>query len=121
VSVIQYCCRSERQTPSGSFFMKWVTLRDGLQRLVDNDDPRPAVKTKKKPMGIPFIPYSPTWKKYEKDMWNTDYKHSSEATDKFIAEREHETKTDPKAARWEQSRKAGWAKDKPLWVKRGGR
>ena len=63
------------------------------------------------------ISFSPSWKKYEKSIWHEDTKTSQESTDKFIEEREHEIKTDPKAARWEKSRKATWDKDKPAWRK----
>lgn len=101
--------------------MKWVKIHNGSFKFVEDSDPRSSVYIPKKPFGIPYTPFNPSWKKYEKDMWNTDYKRSSKATDKFIAEREYEMRTDPKAARWEKSRKEGWAKDKPLWIKRGGR
>lgn len=106
-----------RRPVRASFFMaKWVKIRDGLYKLVSDDDPRPSVQLPNKKMGAPFVPFTPSWKKHERDVWNDDTKRSMEATDKFVAEREHETKTDPRAARWEKSRKARWEKDKPAWV-----
>jgi len=97
--------------------MKWVLKHYGTYKLVEDSDPRPEVKLPNKGMGKIFTPYSPSWKKHEKNMWHEDTKTSQEATDKFIEEREHEIKTDPKAARWEKSRKATWEKDKPAWRK----
>lgn len=99
------------------FGMKWVLVRDGSYKYVTDDDARPSVVLPNKPLGSIFIPYNPSWKKYESEMWNDDKKRSIPATDKFIDEREHETRTDPKAARWEKSRKERVAKDKPAWVK----
>lgn len=97
--------------------MKWVLKREGTYSLVEDSDPRPEVKLPNKRMGKVFTPYSPSWRKYEPDMWNTDTKRSRESADKFYLEREHALKTDPKAANWEKSRKESWAHDKPQWVK----
>lgn len=96
---------------------KWIKIREGNYKLVDDSDSRPEVKLPNKKMAAPFIPYSPPWKKYEQDIWNDSTNKSIAATDKFMAEREHETRTDPRAAKWEASRKERHAKDKPAWVK----
>ena len=64
-----------------------------------------------------FTPFAPSWRKYESGMWGEDNKTAQSQADKFLTEREHEIKTDPRAARWEKSRKERWAKDKPAWVK----
>ena len=97
--------------------MKWIKVRDGIHKFVSDSDPRPAVHLPKKKIGSVYIPFQPPWKKYERGMWNDDKVQSMSLTDKFIDEREHEMKTDPKAARWEKSRKARWEKDKPEWRK----
>jgi hypothetical protein len=96
---------------------KWIKVRDGNYKYVEDTDSRPPVKLPNKKLGSIFIPFQPTWKQHEKDMWNDDTKKSMQATDRFIDEREHEMKTDPKAARWEKSRKAYWDKHKPAWRK----
>lgn len=97
--------------------MKWVQARDGKYKYVDDSDSRPSVNLPNKKMGSFYVPYLPPWKKYESGIWNDDAKKSISATDKFIDERDHEIKVDPKAARWEKSRKASWDKDKPAWRK----
>jgi hypothetical protein len=98
--------------------MKWVLVRPGLHRLVEDSDDRPAVKLKSKgvPKGL-HTPYTPPWKKYELGMTHPDNNKQGEYTDKFNDVREHEMKTDPVAKRWEESRKERLAKDKPYWVK----
>lgn len=98
--------------------MKWILVRDGTYKYVEDTDPRPRVSLPSKGIAGFFTKFSPSWGKYEKDMWNTDVKHSREASDKFALEREHAMKSDARAARWEQGRKAAWAKDKPLWAKK---
>jgi len=65
----------------------------------------------------PTTPYNPSWKKHEEDLTNPDNKKSLEAADKFDLERQYEMANDPKAKRWEESRKKAWAKDKPEWAK----
>lgn len=96
---------------------KWVKIRDGKYKYVPDSDSRPSVTLPTKKLGPVYIPFKPSWGKYERDMWNDDKDKSMKASDRFIDEREHETKTDPKAARWEASRKERWAKDKPEWRK----
>jgi len=98
--------------------MKWVKIRDGLQRLVDDSDERPAIKSSKKSLGIPFVAYSPSWRTYEADMHSDDKNVSLDASEKFEKEREHQMNTDPRAVRWEKSRKESWQKDKPYYVKK---
>lgn len=61
--------------------------------------------------------FTPSWKKYEEAIYKGDAKTQEEASDKFLAEREHELKTDPQARRWEESRKKAAAKDKPTYIK----
>jgi co-chaperonin GroES (HSP10) len=61
--------------------------------------------------------FTPSWKKYEKDIHNPDDAKAIKATDAFIEERAHEIKTDPQAKRWEEGRKKEIAKNKPLWKK----
>lgn len=97
--------------------MKWVQVRDGSYKFVEDSDSRPAVKLSSKRLGVPFTPFQPSWKKHESEMWNDDKRKSIAATDRFIEEREHEVRIDPRAARWEASRKERVAKDKPAWRK----
>lgn len=99
--------------------MKWVKVRDGLHRLVDDSDDRPAVKLpKKKLTGSFFVPFVPSWKKYEADMHSDNTKLAIEASEKFEIEREHAMKIDKRAKSWEEGRKQSWAKDKPYYVKK---
>lgn len=100
--------------------MKWVEIRSGKYRLVEDDDERPAVKLKSKPFGAPRVKFTPSWKKYEQNYWtpDPDAKSSNDLTDKFLDEREHQLKVDPKSKRWEEGRKKEWAKNKPYWVKK---
>jgi len=97
--------------------MKWIQVRHGVYKFVSDNDSRPQVAPSNKKLGIPYIPFSPSWKKYEKDIWNDSTKRSMKATDSFLGERDYQTKRDPQAARWEASRKERLAKDKPAWVK----
>ena len=97
--------------------MKWVQVRDGKYKYVSDDDARPAVTLPSKKPGIPSVPYQPPWAAYEKEVWHEDTKTSIKATDRFDETRAHEVRTDPRAARWEASRKERLAKDKPQWVK----
>lgn len=59
----------------------------------------------------------PEWGKYEKDMHSEDPKKAAEAADKFLLEREHQTKTDSKIKKWEEDRKKDAASQKPDWKK----
>lgn len=98
--------------------MKWVKVRDGVHKLVEDSDERPAVKLPSKKIGVPFIPFSPSWRQYESGMHSDNTKTSIESSEKFEKEREHQLKNDPQAARWEKSRKESWNKDKPYYVKK---
>lgn len=102
----EYFCRKGKHTWS---HVEWSEKKPRI-RLTCDEHQKPTSPSLS-------VPYSPPWKKHEKGMWNTDDKTSRESADKFHLEREHEVKTDPRAARWEKSRKASWAKDKPTWVK----
>lgn len=98
--------------------MKWIQDTPNRYKLVEDDDPRPEVQLKDK-NGMPFVKYTPSWKAYEQNYWTPDpeRKPNNKLTDKFLEEREHQIKNDPKARRWEKSRKESWAKDKPQWRK----
>jgi len=96
--------------------MKWIAVSTGHYRLVNDDDERPAVKLRDKP-GSPFFKYTPSWKAYEEGMKHQFSKDPIGSADKFIDERDHQLKTDPKAKRWEESRVKSWEKDKPQWRK----
>ena len=100
--------------------MKWVMKSPGNYKLVDDTDERPAVKLPSKKYGVPHVAYVPSWKKYEEAMRHPDSKQQGVAVDKFMAEREHALKTDPQARKYEESRKARWAADKPQWIKENG-
>ena len=104
-----------------AFFMrmKWVLTSPNHYKLVPDDDPRPAVLLPDR-KGVPTLLFTPSWRKYEQNYWSPDpdKKISNDKTDKFLAEREHETKTNLKARRWEESRKKEWAKNKPAWRKK---
>ena len=100
--------------------MKWVLVHPGSYKFVEDSDERPAVKLKSPNKHFKYAPslkYIPTWRKYEEAMTHPLSKNQGEATDKFVAEREHQMKTDPIAKRWEESRKERVAKDKPAWRK----
>jgi len=98
--------------------MKWIEDSPSNFKLVDDDDPRPSVTLKSKiHEGAPGVQFSPPWKRYEKGMKHPDNKNQTVYGDKFFAEREHAIQTDPKARRWEESRKKAWADAKPQWVR----
>ena len=96
--------------------VKWVEDTPGLYRLVDDEDPRPAVELPSR-RGAPTIRYNPSWRKYEAGQFIGNADEQIEAGDKFLQEREHEMKVDPKARKWEESRKKSLLKDKPAWRK----
>ena len=96
---------------------KWIQLSPGHYRLVEDDDPRPAVKLKAR-KGTPNIKYVPSWKKYETPMFMGDGHSQFDAADRFTKEREDAIHKDPKAARWEKSRREWFAKQKPAWRKK---
>lgn len=106
---------------SGLFLwvMKWIQTSINRYKLVDDEDPRPKVNLPDK-KGTPGILFTPSWRKYEQNYWTPDPERpqDNKKTDAFLAERDHETKTDPKAKRWEESRKVEWAKNKPAWRKK---
>lgn len=97
---------------------KWIMASPGNYKLVDDSDERPAVKLPSKTIGVPHIGFTPSWKKYEEGMKHQDSKNQVDYTDKFMAERDHAIKTDPRAKRWEEGRKKEWANAKPEWVKK---
>jgi hypothetical protein len=97
--------------------MKWVLHSPGSYRLVDDSDERPAVKLPSRKFGVPSTRFNPSWKKYEEGMKHQDSKTQVESGDKFMDERDHAMKTDPQAKRWEDSRKASLARDKPQWIR----
>ena len=97
--------------------MKWIQSAPGNYKLVEDTDERPEVKLPSKTVGAPHVAYVPSWKKYEEAMRHPDSNQQGVATDNFMAEREHAIKTDSQAKRYEESRKARWAKDKPQWIK----
>lgn len=66
---------------------------------------------------MPKTKYTPSWKKYEKDLHSDDADVARDAAEKFDLERQHEMRVDPEARRWEESRKSEVAKDKPIWKK----
>ena len=101
---------------------KWIEAKLGTYKLVDINDPRPAVEMPskfKEAVGkkTTTTPFNPSWKKYEKGMWSGDKETSIAQTDKFLDERDHAVKTDPRAKRWEAGRKQEWAKNKRYWAK----
>lgn len=71
-------------------------------------------------MGVSFFmatKFHPSWKSYEKQLHDSDPKKAEEASDKFYLDRKHELEVDPRARKWEESRKQSAAKEKPEWVK----
>ena len=100
------------------FFMtklyKWVEIRNGRYKLVPSTDPRPEVKLKSR-KGAPNIQYTPPWKVHEQGMYIGTPKEQLDSASKFNDEREHQVKTDPKAAKWEKSRRDWFAKQKHSW------
>ena len=68
---------------------------------------------------LPMSPtVAPSWKKYEEEMHSDDPKKAREAGNKFILERDWETKHNDKLKEWEKERKEDIAKQKPDWVKK---
>lgn len=63
-------------------------------------------------------PVVPSWRKYETQMKSGDPHDQLKAADKFTAERDLATKTDPKMAKWERSRRASLQKQKGSWLKK---
>lgn len=63
------------------------------------------------------LKYTPDWKKYEAKMRSEDGEEALKAGEAFIQERETSVKNDPKARRYEESRREAWAKEKPEWKK----
>lgn len=105
---------------------KWIETSPGHYKLVDRDDPRPEKEPQGKSFGgSTYVKFSPSWRKYEGDIHNENASPDAqaEAADKFVAEREHQMKIDPRAASWEKSRKESLAREKPIWrremLKRG--
>lgn len=98
--------------------MKWVKIHEGTFKYVEDSDERPSVKLPHKKIGIPFTPFNPSWKQYESGMHSDDPKVALDSSEKFESERNHAIQTDRKAASWEKSRKEGWQKDKPYYVKK---
>jgi len=96
---------------------KWIYYSPNQYKYVSDDDPRPEIKLKPREIGNTYAKFVPSWKKYEPDILNVDRKEDFKRNDAFLAEREHETKTDSKARRWEESRKQEWARNKPAWRK----
>jgi len=98
------------------WFMKWILLSPNRYKLVDDDDLRLEVKLPSKvKTGTPTVRFIPNWKKYETPMMIGDGHAQLDASDKFTAEKEHQLKTDPSAARWEKSRKEWFQKQKHNW------
>jgi len=96
--------------------MKWVKIREGYHKYVEDSDDRPAVILKNK-KGIPYIKTSIPWASTEKYITIGDPEKERQAADIFDSERKEWTKTSLKLRRWEEDRKKSWAKDKPAWRK----
>ena len=98
---------------------KWVEVEPNYYKFVEDSDPRPAVKLKSRKLGQTYVKFVPSWRKYEPNFHDLDpeKKEDLKSNDAFLAERDHATKTDPKARRWEESRKREWARNKPAWRK----
>jgi chaperonin GroES len=63
------------------------------------------------------LKYSPSWQVYEKDLHSEDAEVARKAAEAFDIDRQKEMANSPQARKYEESRKAAWAKDKPQWVK----
>lgn len=63
------------------------------------------------------LAYKPEWAKYEKDISNPDPVVASRAAEAFEETRKNEMANDPKARRWEESRKESFLRDKPEYTK----
>ena len=98
---------------------KWVEIEPNYYKFVDDSDPRPPTKLKPRSIGSTYLKFSPSWRKYEQNFFNLDpdKKEDFKRTDAFLDERDYETRTDPRARRWEDSRKKEWARNKPAWRK----
>ena len=96
--------------------MKWVEIRSGKYKLVDDDDPRPEVGLESH-KGSPNVQIAPPWKKYEVGQMIGNPDSQFDTSEKFEAERQHAMKTDPSWRRWEKSRRERMAKEKPAWRK----
>lgn len=97
--------------------MKWIEVRPGTYKLVDDSDERQAVNLPSKE-GFPNIVNKPPWATYEKSMQAGNSKDQEKATDAFFKERGEWTRDSQKLRQWEQDRRKEWAKNKPLWRKK---
>lgn len=61
--------------------------------------------------------FTPSWKKYEKDLHGEDPNLAFKAGEAFDEERSFQMKNDAKARRWEASRKEELQKEKIIWKK----
>lgn len=63
------------------------------------------------------LKYEPSWKQFEKDIHSDDAEKAYQAGVAFDETRKEELKNSAQARRWEESRKASIAKDKPTFAK----
>lgn len=99
---------------------KWIETSPGRYKTVPLSDPRPTKTPPKKELGRgPFVISAVPWAAMESAMHDgTNHDKQRAATDAFIDERSKWTATSTKYRKWEQGRKAEWAKNKPTWRKK---
>jgi len=103
---------------------KWVKVTPGVHKLVDGDDPRPAIpipeKTREDYKTI-SIKETPSWVGISNELMPDPMKNDSQgeikATDAMLEDRKKTTSMSAKARSWEEGRKKEWAKNKPYYRK----
>jgi len=92
--------------------MKWIKIREGRWKFVEDDDERPEAKLKKKKFGSFSIGYKPKWAstfdRMNPDPMAMDAEGERVALDAMMDEKEVELKFDKKARKWEKGRKKAW-------------
>jgi len=96
---------------------KWIKVKDGHWKTVPDDYNAPTDEPADKP-GVPNLITKPPWATYEAPMHTTDGEENVKASEAFFQERTKWTQSSKKWDRYEHSRKATLAKDKPLWRKK---
>lgn len=95
---------------------KWIKVKDGHWKTVPDDYDAPENEPPSKE-GVPHLINKPPWAVYEDPVHNTNGEDNFKATDAFYEERKKWTSASNKWARYERSRKATLAKDKPAFLK----
>lgn len=95
--------------------MKWIKIREGHYRLVDDNDDRPEVHLPKKEIGNFSMGYKPGWvntlNRVNPHPEAMDSEGERRAIDLMLNDRDKETRISKKAAGWERGRRVAWNKN----------